>query len=117
MKKIIAAVVLTAFGALMLPLAADAQVYRTQRVYRDGRRQTIRVYEPSRTQRYYGTYNNRRSGRITPQEQRRLARERSRYSRLANRSTRDGYISGKEARKLNKRANKYRRDVYRSRNN
>ena len=44
MKKIILGLVMAALVAIMLPFSADAQTYRTRRVYRNGRYQTIRVY-------------------------------------------------------------------------
>lgn len=117
MKKIFATFMIMATIAVMLPLAADAQTYTTRRVYRNGRWQTVRVYTTTTPRRAYG-YNNRyRTGRITPQEQRRLARERNRYYRAANRAVRDGVITNQEARKLNRRANKYGRRVNRARNN
>ena len=103
--------------AVMLPLAANAQTYTTRRVYRNGRMQTVRVYTTTTTRRNYG-YNNRyRTGRITPQEQRRLARERNRYGRLQNRVVRDGVITNREVRKLDRRADRYGRRVNRARNN
>jgi hypothetical protein len=117
MKKIFATFMIMATIAIMLPLAAAAQTYTTRRVYRNGRYQTVRVYTQTTSRRNYG-YNNRyRTARITPQEQRRLARERYRYGRLQNRVVRDGVITNKEARKLNRRADKYGRRVNRARNN
>lgn len=62
--------------------------------------------------------NNRRyrRSRITPQEYRRLSRERYRLYQRSNRYYRnDGYISDKERRKLSRKYNKYRRNVYRDR--
>lgn len=44
MKKFILGLVIAALVAIMLPFSADAQTYRTKRVYRNGRYQTIRVY-------------------------------------------------------------------------
>lgn len=116
MKKFIAAIMMTAMVAIMLPLAASAQTYTTtRRVYRNGRWQTIRVV--SRTnQGNYGWRNNR-NRTVTPQEQRRLARERVRLSRYGNRAVRDGRITNREARKLNRKVNRYERRVHRARNN
>lgn len=117
MKKIFATFMIMATMAIMLPLAASAQTYTTRQVIRNGRRQTVRVYTTTRTRRVYG-YNNRyRTGRITPQEQRRLSREKNRYGRLENRVSRDGVITNREADKLNRRANKYNRRYRRARNN
>lgn len=56
--------------------------------------------------RYRRVYR-RTSGNITPQEARRLHRQRDRISRLYNRSTRDGVLTTKERRKLDKRTTKY----------
>lgn len=112
MKKIFATFMVIAMMAIMLPLAANAQTYTTRRVYRSGRWQTVRVYTTT-TRR-----NNRyRTNRVTPQERRRLARERNRYIRLRNRTTRDGVITRRESRKLDRRAHKYNRDIRRARNN
>ncbi len=99
-----------AFGVIMLPAAANAQTSTTRRVYRNGHLQTVRVY---RTR----SVNRNRRETITPQERRRLARERMRYMRLRHRTTRDGYITPQEARRLNRRANKYRRHARRAHNN
>lgn len=117
MKKIFATLMIIATAAILLPMTAEAQTYTTRRVYRNGRYQTIRVYTTTASRRNYG-YNNRyRTSGITPQEQRRLARERNRYGRLQNRVTRDGVITGREARKLNNRSSKYVRRVNRARDN
>lgn len=59
---------------------------------------------------------NWRASRITPQEYRRLQRQRVRLYNTRNRYyNNDGYISYKERRKLQKRYLKYRRNVYRDR--
>jgi hypothetical protein len=58
----------------------------------------------------------RGNGRVTPQEYRRLSRERYRLYRRADRYySNDGYISDRERRKLYRKYNKYRRDFYRDR--
>jgi hypothetical protein len=58
----------------------------------------------------------RRGSRITPQEYRRLMRQRSRLSRRANRYySNDGYLSYRERRKLARKYYQYRRNVYRDR--
>ncbi len=49
MKKFIATFLTIAMMAIMLPLAANAQTYKTQRVYRNGRYQTVRVYRDGRS--------------------------------------------------------------------
>ncbi len=54
-------------------------------------------------------------GRISPQEARRLQRQRYRLYNQRERAYRDGYISEKEQRKLQKKYYKYRRNVYRDR--
>lgn len=55
------------------------------------------------------------SGRITPQEYRRLSRQKNRISRSENRYYRDGSLSYKENRKLDKQYDKYKRSVYKAR--
>lgn len=116
MKKIFATLMMLATIVIMLPFAADAQTYTTRRVYRNGRWQTVRIYTTTSRRNY--RYNNvYRTGRVTPQERRRLARERYRYSRLRNRVARDGVITRNEYRRLNRRAIKYNRRLNRARNN
>lgn len=57
-----------------------------------------------------------RYGRVTPQEYRRLQRQRERLYNSRYRYYRnDGYISDRERRKLQKKYYKYRRSVYRDR--
>ena len=58
---------------------------------------------------------NRRQSRLTPQEYRRLQRERYRLYRSTNRSYRDGYVTEQERRRLARQYNRYRRHVYRDR--
>lgn len=45
MKKFIAAFLMMAVMAIMLPIAASAQTYYYKRVYRNGRYRTVRVYK------------------------------------------------------------------------
>ncbi len=45
MKKFIAAFIVMAVMAIMMPLTANAQTYTTKRVYRNGRYQTVRLYK------------------------------------------------------------------------
>ena len=45
MKKILAAVLAIMMMAVILPFSANAQTYTYQRVYRNGRYQTVRVYK------------------------------------------------------------------------
>lgn len=45
MKRFIATFMMMAMMAVMLPLAAFAQTYTTKRIYKNGRYQTVRVYE------------------------------------------------------------------------
>lgn len=47
MRKFTATFLMMAIMAIMLPLAANAQTY--QRVYRNGRYQTVRVYRDNRS--------------------------------------------------------------------
>jgi hypothetical protein len=63
----------------------------------------------------YGQPQWNRRSRITPQEYRRLQRERYRIYRSTNRSYRDGYISEQERRRLERQRDRYRRHVYRDR--
>jgi len=115
MKKYLVSFIALAMLAIMLPIGADAQSSTTRRIYRNGRWQTVRVYSKTNQGNHYG-WRNRNRG-ITPQEQRRLARQRNRISTLQNRVTRDGVVTNREARKLNKRTNKYVRKVNKARNN
>lgn len=117
MKKVITAFMLAAVMAVLLPVAAAAQTYATRRVYRNGQWQTVRVYTRTNRGNHYGWRNRYRTGRITPQEQRRLARQRSRIYNLQNRINRDGVVTRREYRKLDRRADKYNRKVVRARNN
>ena len=64
-----------------------------------------------------GRYYDRYGRRITPQEYRRLQRQRSRISRSRDRFYRDGSLSDKERQKLAKQRSKYRRSVRKARSN
>lgn len=99
--------------AVLLPLDAAAQTYRTQRVYRNGRWQTVRVYTNNGSN--YGSRYRTRG--ISAKERERLARQRYRLYQQRNRITRDGSISDSEARRLNRSRQKYQRRVNRARNN
>ena len=58
----------------------------------------------------------RRGSRITPQEYRRLMRQRARLNRRAYRYySNDGYLSSRERRRLARKYYQYRRNVYRDR--
>jgi hypothetical protein len=69
--------------------------------------------------RVYIQYGNpvwqRRNARLSPQEYRRLQRERYRLYRSTNRAYRDGYINYNERRRLSRERDRYRRHVYRDR--
>lgn len=54
-------------------------------------------------------------GRLTPEEYRRLQRERYRIYRSTNRAYRDGYITDNERRRISRQRDRYRRHVYRDR--
>lgn len=54
-------------------------------------------------------------GRISPQERRRLERERYRIYRSSNRAYRDGYINERERRRLERQRDRFRSHVYRDR--
>ncbi len=103
--------------AIVLPLAANAQT-STRRVYRNGRWQTVRVTTRTNQGNHYGWKNRRnRTATITPQERRRLMRQRNRIVTLQNRVNRDGIVTNKENRKVNKRINKYQKKVTKAGNN
>ncbi len=119
MKKFIATFMLMAIVAVILPLTSTAQTMTTtKRVYNNGRRQTVRVVTKTNRGNHYGWRNKRnRTATVTPQERRRLMRQRNRIVTLQNRVTRDGIVTNKENRKVNKRINKYERKVTKARNN
>jgi len=54
-------------------------------------------------------------GRLSPQEYRRLQRQRYHFYQSRNRAYRDGYINYNERRRLSRQYSKYRRNVYRDR--
>lgn len=87
--------------------------YRQQQQYRSriSRQQTQNRYYQNRyyQNRYYGY------GRITPQEARRLQRQRQRLYNTTRRIYRDGYVNSREQNRLQRRYNRYRRNVYRDR--
>lgn len=58
---------------------------------------------------------NRRSARLSPQEYRRLQRERLRLSQARSRAYRDGYINDNERRRLSRQRDRFRRHVTRDR--
>jgi hypothetical protein len=119
MKRFITTFMMLAMLAIMLPLAANAQTYTTRQVYRNGRLRTVRVSTKANPGRHYGSYkgkhygwrNRNRVATITPQEQRRLMRQRNRITTLQNRVTRDGVVTNREARKVTKRTVKYQQKV------
>jgi hypothetical protein len=63
----------------------------------------------------YGQPQWNRRGRLSPQEYRRLQRERYRIYRSTNRAYRDGYITDNERRRISRQRDRYRRHVYRDR--
>lgn len=68
--------------------------------------------------RQYPNWQNRgnwRRSRISPQEYRRLSRQRSRLYRSRQRAYRDGYINGNERRRLYRQTQRYRQNVRRDR--
>lgn len=115
MKKIFATLMVMAILAIMMPLDTFAQTYSYRRVYRNGRWQTVRVYTTTNRGNTYGVRNRNR--RVTPQEQRRLARERMRLYNQRARVTRDGRVTKQEARRVNKATKRYVRNVRKARNN
>jgi hypothetical protein len=56
-----------------------------------------------------------RTSRISPQEYRRLSRQRSRIYRSTRRAYRDGYVSPNERRRLYRQTQRYRNNVRRDR--
>lgn len=72
----------------------------------------------SKQNRVYVQYGNPtwyQRGRISPQEYRRLQRQRYRIYRSTNRAYRDGYINDNERRRLSRQRDRFRRHVYRDR--
>lgn len=112
MKKIFATLMVMATLAILLPLETFAQTYTYRRVYRNGRWYTVRVYTPRSR-----SYNRYRRHRITPQERRRLMRQRMRINSTRYRIRRDGVVTSRERRRLNRETYRYRRSVRRARNN
>jgi len=96
-----------AFLMSVSALSSSAQTY-----YRDRSWQN-RGYYGQNTQ-----YRRYRRGRMTPQEYRRLARQRTRLYRPTNRYYRNyGYLSYWERRRLARRYYQYRRNAYQTRRN
>ena len=96
-----------AFCLSVFATFGNAQTYqdRNRRI-----RQNRQVYSQGQI------YRNQRNRRISPQEARRLERQRERLYRTRNRYYRnDGQISYKERQKLQKKYYKYRRNVRRDR--
>ncbi|HEX8287620.1 MAG TPA: hypothetical protein VF556_06490 [Pyrinomonadaceae bacterium] len=129
LKKIGPAIVGIAFCLCLFSVAGYAQYgrsgsyqnrdyYRQQQQYRNWVRQQ-RIQNRYNQNRYYqNRYNQNRyygNGRISPQEARRLYRQRQRLYNTTSRFYRDGYLNSREQRKLQKRYNKYRRNAYRDR--
>ncbi len=107
MKKIGLMVSAFAFCLSVFAISGNAQTYQ-DRNWRN--RQNRQVYSQGRV------YQNQRNRRISPQEARRLERQRERLYRTRNRYYRnDGQISYKEQQKLQKKYYKYRRNVRRDR--
>lgn len=105
-KKLVLMVTMSAFCMGIFVITGDAQ--SQDRNWR--RRQETVQNSQYRNRRY-------RNARISPQEARRLQRQRERLYRTRNRYYRnDGYISDKERGKLQKKQYKYRRAVKRDRN-
>jgi hypothetical protein len=70
----------------------------------------------SKHNRVYVQYGNPiwyQGGRVSPQEYRRLNRERYRIYRSRNRAYNDGYVTYNERRRLSRQRDRYRRHVYR----
>lgn len=65
--------------------------------------------------RQYPNWQWQRRGRISPQEYRRLSRQRYRLNRSRQRAYRDGYISPNERRRLYRQTYRYRQNVRRDR--
>lgn len=56
-----------------------------------------------------------RRGRISPQEYRRLSRQRAKINRSRQRAYRDGYINRNERRRITRQTKRYRQNVRRDR--
>ena len=107
MKKLVLMFSMTAFCMGIFVTTGNAQYQ--DRNWRNKRQETVQNSQ----------YRNRRNRnqRISPQEARRLQRQRERLYRTRDRYYRnDGYISDKERSKLQKKQYKYRRAVKRDRN-
>jgi hypothetical protein len=102
-----------ALAAIAFFMSVSAVSSSAQRTYRERNWQN-RDYN----RQYQQNRRWRSSGRLTPQEYRRLAWQRYRLNRQANRYySNDGYLSYRERRRLARRYNQYQRNVYRSRRN
>ena len=109
MKKLVLICSVLAFCLGIFVTTGNAQ-------YRDRNRD--RRYEDRDWQNNQGYERNRlyRNRRISPQEARRLQRQRERLYRTQNRYYRnDGYLSNRERNKLQKKYYKYRGNVRRDR--
>lgn len=65
--------------------------------------------------RQYPNWQWQRRGRISPQEYRRLSRQRSRIYRSRQRAYRDGYVTPNERRRIYRQSQRYRQNVRRDR--
>ena len=100
-----------AFAAIAFLMSISAVSSSAQRSYRERSYQDRDSYWQNDQDRRY-----RRGSRITPQEYRRLARQRARLYRRANRYYgNDGYLSYRERRNLARKYYQYRRAVRRDR--
>jgi hypothetical protein len=107
LKKLGIACAAIAFIMSITVVSSYGQRYRERRSNWDNRDYYGQNYE-------YRRY--RRSGRLTPQEYRRLARQRERLNRRTYRYySNDGYLNYRERRRLARRYYQYRRNVYRDR--
>ena len=110
LKKTAFAAIAVVFGLGVFVSTSNAQ-YRTRTWTTQNR--TIYVQPGTRTRSWqYRSYDR---GRVTPQEYRRLQRERYRIQRSSMRAYRDGYVSPREQRRLARQYNRYNRTAYRVR--
>ena len=96
MKKVISGILLT--GILCTPLFAANPVYRREQAQRARIRQGVRT------------------GELTRNETRRLAKEEARIRAVERKAKSDGEITKKEARKLDRVLDKASRNIHRQKN-
>jgi lipopolysaccharide export LptBFGC system permease protein LptF len=110
-KKLGLLVTALAFFLGIFVVTGNAQYDRNRR-WQNNNDGSLSEYR-NRNRRWRNGYDG--YGRITPQEARRLQRQRYRLYNQRNRAYRDGYVTDRERWKLQRKYYKYRRNVYRDR--